>query len=326
MRQRVIKPEFMDDEDLALVSRDARLVFIYLLLAADREGILLDQPVRLARKFFPYEPEVDIEPWLHELATTSKRYGSGHFIKRYEVDGRRYIIIPKFKLYQPIHPREMPSRFPKPRPASDGHGRPREAVDGNGEQGPTTDEQDLAVESREEPRREKPHRLDFGTTSVPSVQRQAFGDTDPPNSPPVSAGGAPAAPSPNLQNPLSKAEAERHVNAIVAFASAQGYRFDRRDRRAIRERLLGGERVDQIRARYEEQARELEALDAWEPVPLDTLPAEVQAFLADFPEIDGPSAVELWPGWAAERGVDRARAVELVGAVRRAVEGISGGP
>lgn len=55
------------------------------------------------------------------------------------------------------------------------------------------------------------------------------------------------------------------VERIVAYASkALGHRFDRADRRRLRERLLGGESEAQILAGYRAQVEALEALEAAE--------------------------------------------------------------
>jgi hypothetical protein len=93
-------------------------------------------------------------------------------------------------------------------------------------------------------------------------------DNAPPN-PPASAG-APGGGGGKVWTPGALTEA---VNRIVATASPIGYRFDREARRAIRERLLGGEPEDRIRGKYEQQRAELEALDYAEQGALESAAA-----------------------------------------------------
>lgn len=69
--------------------------------------------------------------------------------------------------------------------------------------------------------------------------------------------------------PSLTADAREAIDRIVAYASkALGHRFDRADRRRLRERLLGGETEAQILAGYRAQVEALEALETAE----DTTP------------------------------------------------------
>jgi hypothetical protein len=106
-RARLLKIGFFKNEDLAALPPEGRLLFAGLLLIADREGLLLDKPRRLGAEIFPYE-QVDADDLLNQLARAG-------FIVRYEVDGERFIAIPKFLEHQKPHPREAPSVLPKPR-------------------------------------------------------------------------------------------------------------------------------------------------------------------------------------------------------------------
>lgn len=69
--------------------------------------------------------------------------------------------------------------------------------------------------------------------------------------------------------PSLTADAREAIDRIVAYASkALGHRFDRGDRRRLRERLLGGESEAQILAGYRAQVDALEALEtADDPTP-----------------------------------------------------------
>jgi hypothetical protein len=106
-RIRYIKPEFFDDEDLASTSPHARLAFAGLWGQADREGRLKDEPGRLRVRIFPFEPMVDMNALLDELASIGS-------LVRYETDGIRYLSVPGFEAHQKPHPKEPKSKIPAP--------------------------------------------------------------------------------------------------------------------------------------------------------------------------------------------------------------------
>jgi hypothetical protein len=111
-RGRDIKPGFFDNEDLATVSRDARLLFVALWTMADREGRLEDRPARIKVHSFPYDADITperIDKLLNELARAP-----GTPISRYEIAGVRCICVANFKKHQHIHPNEKPSELPAP--------------------------------------------------------------------------------------------------------------------------------------------------------------------------------------------------------------------
>jgi len=105
-RSRNIKPSFFKNEYLAEMDPHARLLFIGLWCLADREGCLEDRPKRIKGELFPYE-DVDVDKLLQVLHI-------GNFIWRYEVDGHKYIWIPKFLEHQNPHKKEAASVIPKP--------------------------------------------------------------------------------------------------------------------------------------------------------------------------------------------------------------------
>lgn len=115
-RTRQLKHDFFLNEDLAARSPMSRLLFAGLWLLADRDGRLEDRPAKIRAQLFPYE-EADIEGFLLELA-------AGGFIYRYAIDGSCYIVIPKFKSHQHIHPDEKASTLPPP---SEIPGNPRKS-------------------------------------------------------------------------------------------------------------------------------------------------------------------------------------------------------
>lgn len=112
-RSRTLSPLFWEDPDMAACSERARLVFMGLWNLADREGRLLDLPSWIRAKLFPYEQDVDVDASIDELARP-RRYSSGSFLSRYEVDGRAYLQINNFRKYQKPHPKEAKSDIPTP--------------------------------------------------------------------------------------------------------------------------------------------------------------------------------------------------------------------
>lgn len=108
-RSRNIKPGFFKSEELAQCEPLARLLFAALWCEADREGLLLDRPMRLKAEYLPYD-NCNCDELLTSLAT----FG---LIVRYEVNGTKYIAIPKFCSHQNPHPDEKAKNYPHPQQA-----------------------------------------------------------------------------------------------------------------------------------------------------------------------------------------------------------------
>lgn len=108
MRVRLLKPETFKDEDLAEVSFQARFLFIGLWTLADREGRMEDRPKWIRAELLPYDPSIDIDGLLDELASPKA------FLTRYEVEGRKFIQLTNFLKHQKPHPREALSVLPAP--------------------------------------------------------------------------------------------------------------------------------------------------------------------------------------------------------------------
>jgi hypothetical protein len=111
-RGRDVKPGFFISDELAEVSRDARLLFIGLWTLADREGRLEFRAARLKAQLFPYDSDVDqdkIGEMVDELATCT-----GRFLTVYIVGQSTYVQIKNFKKHQHIHPNEKDSEIPSP--------------------------------------------------------------------------------------------------------------------------------------------------------------------------------------------------------------------
>lgn len=111
-RQRTVKAEFFNNEQLGAVSPLARLLFIGLWTEADREGRLKDQPLRLKGKLFPFDESITrdtIDGWLTELAMVG-------VIVRYtaEIDGEPtpLVWVVNFARHQHPHPHEVKSVLP----------------------------------------------------------------------------------------------------------------------------------------------------------------------------------------------------------------------
>jgi hypothetical protein len=108
-RIRYLKPDFFLDEDLSEQPFENRLGYQGLWCYADREGRLEDSPKRLKAQIFPYD-DIDMEKVLKELSKKP-------FIKRYLVDGRKYLQIINFNKHQKPHHTEQNSIIP---PCSNG--------------------------------------------------------------------------------------------------------------------------------------------------------------------------------------------------------------
>lgn len=132
-RSRNIKPNFFLNEDLASCSPLARLLFAGLWCVADREGRLEDRPKRLKAGLLPYD-ECDADALLSELAARG-------FIKRYQVEERRYIAVPAFTRHQNPHSKEAASIIPAPGPhaASTVQGQEKEGASPADSLNPLTD-------------------------------------------------------------------------------------------------------------------------------------------------------------------------------------------
>lgn len=105
-RIRSIKPEFPHSESLGRISRDARLCFVLMWTQADDSGRLRGSSRMLASLLFPYDDDAPslMDIWMGEL----ERVGC---IRRYLVDDKHYVDIPKWLEHQKID-RPSASRFP----------------------------------------------------------------------------------------------------------------------------------------------------------------------------------------------------------------------
>jgi hypothetical protein len=130
-RSRVVKPEFFKHAGLydaeVAAGLPLRLAFEGLWCVADRAGRFPWKPREIKLDVLPYDP-VDFEDVLNALE-------SAGFIESYEVDGKRFGVIPTFGIHQTFHHREAPTRFPDP---PKGSAQPRASTgQGTGEAGPS---------------------------------------------------------------------------------------------------------------------------------------------------------------------------------------------
>ena len=107
-RTRMIHPEFFVDEYLVTISPLARLLFAGLWCYADREGRLEDKPLKLKLQIFPND-DCNVDELLDILADDKEGV-----IKRYQVNGHKYIQVNQFLKYQHCHIKEKASEIPAP--------------------------------------------------------------------------------------------------------------------------------------------------------------------------------------------------------------------
>jgi hypothetical protein len=96
-RIRTIKPEFPQSESMGRVSREARLLFIMLWTIADDFGRARAASPLLASLLYPYDDDASkhMDSWLDEL----EKEGC---VRRYELNGSRYLDIPQWRKHQKI--------------------------------------------------------------------------------------------------------------------------------------------------------------------------------------------------------------------------------
>jgi hypothetical protein len=111
MRIRTIKPEFFEDERLALLPPHARLLFIACWMMADRNGVLENRPALLKARVFPYEIGEKSDPSrLLPMLFPDK------FLVPFDAEGKSYLWIPGFDKHQRISGKEFDSdgKYPVP--------------------------------------------------------------------------------------------------------------------------------------------------------------------------------------------------------------------
>lgn len=110
-RQRLIKPEFFQHEELhradTVSALPCRLAFIGLWTQADRRGLFAWKPSQLKLNVLPFD-ECDFS----KVLDTLEAHG---FIESYEVEGKRYGRIPTFANHQSFNKKEYVNKnLPEP--------------------------------------------------------------------------------------------------------------------------------------------------------------------------------------------------------------------
>ena len=118
MRARNIKPGFFENDELAELPFEGRLLFIGLWCLADKEGRLEDKPRKIKGIIFPFDDNLTVNSPLNNGDPTvmSLLDGLEHrgFIRRYTVNKQKYILIENFRKHQHPHHTEKNSEIPGP--------------------------------------------------------------------------------------------------------------------------------------------------------------------------------------------------------------------
>lgn len=113
MRIRTVKPEFWRSDDIDALELVDRLLFIGLWNYVDDEGRGVDRPASIAADLFAGDLERDPEGTSVRVHGGLKRLHAAGLIDRYEVGGRRYLVVVNFLKHQRIN-RPTESRLPAP--------------------------------------------------------------------------------------------------------------------------------------------------------------------------------------------------------------------
>lgn len=108
-RIRTIKPEFWDDEKLADIPVQARLVFVGTWNFADDFGVLVNSAKYIKSKLFPYDEtlrEHQVKTWLDALI-------NARMLIPFECENKSYLFIRTFNSHQLIDKRYTKSILPK---------------------------------------------------------------------------------------------------------------------------------------------------------------------------------------------------------------------
>lgn len=105
----MIKPEFWDDEKLARVSRESRLLFAGLWTYSDDFGVVKGNLGWLQSKIFPYDRDIKAA----KFASWIEGLESNGFIIPFDADGEKYFYIKNFHKHQNV---DHPSKQRNPEP------------------------------------------------------------------------------------------------------------------------------------------------------------------------------------------------------------------
>ena len=114
MRIRSILPAFWESEDVAAMEWDTRLVFIGLWSYVDDNGVGRDVEKLIVSDLFPLED--DPRETLATVSRALQHLSTNGQIDRYTVEGRPFLYVTKWELYQRI---DRPGKQRYPLPTSD---------------------------------------------------------------------------------------------------------------------------------------------------------------------------------------------------------------
>lgn len=109
-RQRIIKPDFWQDEKIATVSYAARLLYIGLWNCSDDFGVVRGSPVYLRNNIFPYDESMTLDL----LSATIKELEDLKRIILFKNNNETYYYLPKFLEHQYIQRPSTKNRNPSP--------------------------------------------------------------------------------------------------------------------------------------------------------------------------------------------------------------------
>lgn len=109
-RMRSVKPEFWADEDLSVLCRDARLLYIGLWNLSDEHGRLRGDPRYIKGQIFPYDDDLTSAA-VDELVSSLAALGK---VRRYRVGNGAYLFLPNLARHQRLDSEKVESRLPPP--------------------------------------------------------------------------------------------------------------------------------------------------------------------------------------------------------------------
>lgn len=236
-RIRSVKPEFWTDEDLADISRDARLMYIGLWNIADEHSRLRGDPRYVKGQLFPYDDDLSreaVDGLVDELAKVGK-------VVRYQAKGSSYLFLPTLHKHQRLDTAKVPSRLPPPPSenlSDESENFPDEATSGADESAQETSSQ-VSAQSENFPDSSQPGADESALLYVAGSRLQVAGSRDNPPAPPAADETSPdptfadfyaAYPlkkdRPDAEKAFEKALKKPGVTAALLVAAACSYRDD----------------------------------------------------------------------------------------------------
>jgi len=166
-RIRSIKPEWLEDE-ISLISSDARVLSVALILMADDLGNGRAHPVLLATRVFPA-----LDDRSRVLASALEELTRLRYVVLYESGGQQYYNLPNWKRHQRID-RPSPGKVPAPSPEQ--LAAPQETVDSTSDREGSQNPREL-IDDRSEKTRASRASIPF--PSYPDPEGGAGGNRDP---------------------------------------------------------------------------------------------------------------------------------------------------